>query len=403
MRSPFAEIPARGRWVLVGCLVCQMGLGCSYVFSPVLKGIVAELGWTRAGFSAGSGPLLLAMSLAFPLVGSLADRLGPRWVLSGSTLLLGCAFLLMSGMHSRWEFYLINALLGVALAGLGDIVVGAVAARWVAESRGLALGFVYIGSNVGGAIVPLAAAAIMAAESWRLALGSVGAGAVLLVLPFAALVVRDPPPGYRPAAAHASAGEARDLDLDEALRTRSFWLLALVLFTFYFYYVGVLNHLVPFLSDIGYPDAQAAARLSFAVAVGIAAKLAIGRLADRMSRKTATLLNFALLTGASWLLLAVETPGVLPVFLVAQGFATAAENVLLPLMVAECFGVRHLARIYGVLMLTLLAGAAGPIFAGASFDRLGSYRFAFGTFAVLNLVALGALALVRDERRMRWT
>lgn len=403
MKSPFAQIPPRGRWVLLGCLICQMGLGASYVRSPILKHIVGDLGWSRAGFSVGGGWLLVSMSLSFPVVGALADRYGPRIVLSGCTLLLGVAFGLMSAMQSQWQFYLINVLLGMALAGLGDIVVGAVAARWVEGGRGLALGLIYTGSNLGGALVGIAAGAVLGADRWRLAVAMVGVGAVVLILPFAAWVVRDPPPGYAPAVAvsgslAADDAGARDLDLSAALRTRSFWLLAFVLFAFYFYYVGVLNHLVAFLTDRGMSDRNASLGYSLAIFVGIGAKLGVGLLADRISRRTVTWLNFAVLTGASYLLLAIELPGALIVFLLAQGLATAAENVMLPLVVAECFGARHLARIYGALMATLLAAAAGDIFAGAVFDRTGSYRVAFMTFAALNTVALVALRMVRDER-----
>jgi len=414
VRRPFAEVPARGLWVLLGCLVCQMGLGCSYVFSPILKQVVADLGWSRAGFAAGSLPLLVAMSLAFPVVGSLADRFGPRPVLSGCTLLLGSAFLGMSAMQEPWHFVVVMAALGVALAGLGDIVVGAVAARWVSESRGLALGVIYIGSNLGGALIPVVLATVLAAESWRVGVAAVGGGAIAVILPFAAGVVRNPLPGDAPASPSGGAsgaggagepegagdGDDRDLDLEQALRTRSFWLLAFVLFAFYFYYVGVLNHLVAFLSDRGLSDRDASLGFALSIFVGIFAKLGIGGLADRISRKKATLANFVLLTAASFLLLAIDWPGVLLVFLVVQGFTTAAENVLLPLMVGECFGVRHLARIYGALMVALLAGAAGQIFAGAVFDAQGTYLPAFAVFAGLNVLALAALAAVRDERAL---
>jgi MFS family permease len=377
-----------------------MGLGCSYVFGPMLKSIVAELGWSRAGFSAGRGPLILAMSLSFPLVGAAADRFGPRRVLSASVISLGLAFGLMSRMDQRWEFYLINALLGLSLAGLGDIVVGSVAARWAAGARGLALSLVYLGSNLGGTLWSLAGEAIRQAGSWRVALASVGAAAVALILPFAAFVVREPPRELEAAAPTRAAAEtpAGDLDLAQALRTRSFWLLAFALFAFYFYYVGLIDHLVPYLSDIGYSDARAAASFSFAVFLGIGGKLAMGVVADRVPVKAAALANFGLLTAASFLLLAADRPGLLAVFLAAQGFATAAENVLLPLLVADCFGARHLARIYGALMLTLLAGALGQIFAGAVFDRVGSYAPALTTFAGLNVLALAGLARVRDER-----
>jgi cyanate permease len=134
------------------------------------------------------------------------------------------------------------------------------------------------------------------------------------------------------------------------------------------------------------------------VLLGGFAKLAMGLAADRVSTKAALIANFALLGIGSLLVLAAASPPLLLGFLVIHGFAVAAENVVLPLVVAECFGVRHLARIYGALMITLFPGGAlGPIFAGAVFDRLGSYQLAFGTFALLNLLALLALFGLRRE------
>ena len=178
---------SRARWVLLGCLVCQMGLGFSYVFTTFLKPIVAELGWTRTAFSAAGGPLLLSMALASPLIGSLTDRFGPRRVLALSTLLLAAALASFGAMQSLPHFYATSLLFGLALTGLGDIPVGALAARWFDRSRGLVLGIVYVGSNIGGSLVPIAATAVAARASWRAALLVLAAAAIALILPFAAL------------------------------------------------------------------------------------------------------------------------------------------------------------------------------------------------------------------------
>jgi sugar phosphate permease len=396
--------------VLLGCLVCQMGLGFSYVFTTFLKPIVAELGWTRTAFSAAGGPLLLSMALAAPLVGGLTDRFGPRRVLSLSTLLLGATLAAFGAMQSLPHFYAASLLLGVALTGLGDIPVGAVAARWFEKGRGLVLGIVYVGSNVGGSLVPIVATAIAARASWRVALVVLGAAAIALILPFALFAVRDPLPGEAQAGERQAPGveprepvlEPPSLDLAAAVRTRSFWILGAALFVFYFYYLGVINHLIAFLSDSGYSDPAAARRFGGAVAVGIVGKLAIGVLADRIPKKQALLANFSLVTLASVLLLFVSDPNILLVFLIVHGFAVAAENVLLPLIVVEAFGVAHMARIYGALMLALLPGGAlGPIFAARVYDTLGSYDAAFATFAALNAASLLALGFVRRETRER--
>jgi MFS family permease len=398
-----AAIPPEARRVLVGCFVAQMGLGCGYIFGPTLKFIVADFEWSRAAFSAGGAPLLLAMALASPLVGDLTARIGTRRVVTLAVVLLGTALWLFSRMESLLAFYFTCALFGVALTGLGDIPIGALASRWVERGRGLVLGFVYVGSNVGGALVPLAAVALANAASWRTALVVIGVVAVGTILPVALFTLREPERDVAEPTAAAPAPDAPppddpSLDLAQALRTRTFWVLAFTLFTFYFYYLAVNQHLVPFLSDMGYSDAEAAAGFSGAVALGIVAKLGIGVIADRVHPRTALLANFALLTAASWLLVSAAATAALPLFLVAHGFATAAENVLLPLIVAHCFGVRNLARIYGALMLALAPGGIlGPIFAGAVFDRTGEYTIAFVTFGVLNVVGLAGLLWVRRE------
>jgi MFS family permease len=384
--------------VLLGCFVAQMGLGCGYVFSATLKHVVADFEWSRAAYAAGGIPLLLAMGLSAPLVGALSERVGARAVVSGASLLLGGSLLLLSRMESLLEFYLASALLGLGMTGVGDVVVGALAARWVREGRGLVLGVVFVGSNVGGAAVPPLAEGIAAAASWRTAFMVVAVAAVALILPVALTLLREPSTGVGGEEAASSEGRDDSLDLSQALRTRSFWILAGALLAFYFYYLGVNQHLVAFVSDLGYSDARAAASLGLAVFLGVFAKLLMGLAADRVPAKLALISNFAMVCVGSVLVLAAASPPLLLGFLVIHGFAVAAENVVIPVMIAECFGVRHLARIYGALMITLFPGGAlGPIFAGAVFDRMGSYEVAFGTFAFVNLLALVALLGLRRE------
>jgi MFS family permease len=376
-----------------------MGLGMSYIFAQFLRPVVDDLGWSRAVFASFGGPMLLSMSLGSPLIGNLTDRIGPRWVLSLSTLLLGAALLAFGAMHSVWHFYLTGLVLGVALAGLGDIPVGAVASRWFSGGRGLALGTIYLGSNLGGSIVPVAAAALTAVWGWRAALQVIAPVAVAFILPFAAGVVRHPRPGeVAEREAEVFSEQRPALDQRAAVRTRSFWILAFTLFAFYFYYLGVLYNLPAFLTDLGLSDQQAAFGYATSIFVGIFGKLAMGVLADRVPPRAAALVNFSGVTLASLLLLRVDLPGALAAFLVIHGVAVAAENVTLPLLVAEVFGVRYMAQIYGWLMVTLfLGGASGPIFAGWAHDRFGSYDLAFGCFAALNAAALLGLTLLRRE------
>jgi len=394
--------------VLIGCLVCQMGLGLGgYIFAVFLKPVVADLGWSRTAFSWAGGPFLLAMALASPGVGALTERVGGRVVFTCGIIFVATALIALSYVESLWHFYLVGFLLGAATTGLGDIPAGAVVSKWFERNRGLALGVVYIGSNIGGSIVPIAATELAAMDSWRFALRVLAICGLVVILPFAAFVVREPPNrsdgSDKSDESDPSDGSLPSLTLGQAVRTRSFWILAAVLFTFYFYYVGINHHLVAFLSDSGFSDAEAARRFGYAVAVGIAGKIGMGLFADRIPIRAAIVVNFALMTIGSFLLLRVgTTPGLLPVFLTIHGFTVAAENVVLPLVIVECFGVQHMARIYGAIMFMLLPGGTfGPVFAGHVFDTLGSYWVAFTTYAVVNVFAVIALLFLQPLARSR--
>ena len=98
-------------------------------------------------------------------------------------------------------------------------------------------------------------------------------------------------------------------------------------------------------------------------------------------------------------LLALPSDDLIWLFVASYGFATAARDVVYPLIINRCFGERYMAEIYGALMLALPGGSIGAIFAAQAFDRLGNYDVAFGMFAVLNVGVVALLFLVRDERR----
>ncbi|HWP64489.1 MAG TPA: MFS transporter [Candidatus Limnocylindria bacterium] len=392
---------AQARRAVAGAMICQMGLGLGgYVFGAFLKPIVAELGWSRAAFSVSTLPFLLAMALASPVVGAATDRFGPRRIFAGGIVVVASALVGLSCMRTLGEFYAFGFVLGMGATALGDIPAGTVVTRFVGVHAGMALGFVYIGSNIGGALVPLVATAVTGLASWRVALRVLAAIGLLVVLPAALWLV----PGGTGTREETRIVDARGsgLTLAAARRTAPFAVLAAVLFLFYAYYLAVNTHLVAYLSDVGFGDASAARSFGYTVAIGIAGKLATGLVADRIGLRTAMLGTFGALALASWLLLAVgAVPWLRPVFLTLHGLTVAAENVLLPLIVVATFGARHMPAIYGALMLALLpGGVVGPLVAGHAFDTLGSYRPAFALFATTNVLIVAALAWLTARARI---
>ena len=400
------DIRGRTVLVLIGCLICQMGLACGYVFGPLAKDILDEMGWARGDYSFARVPQLAVMAFASPVVGTLVIRYGGRRVLMLSVAILGSAFLLIANLDGLFQYYALMMMMGLGLAGVGDITVGQIVSQWVTRRRGLALSIVYVGSNLGGVLLVPLAVAIAERTDWRSALLAMGVGAFVIMLPASIFLVRDFAV-VQPAGAEEEAEPipnligSTDLSLREALATRSFWILLYALFTFFFYFLALLEHLVLFLTDEGMQRGDAVAAYAVAIGLGIWSKLGLGLVADRIEARSSLLIVYSGLAASSLILLALPEGRLLWAFVVTFGFSYAARDVVYPLIITSCFGLGYMAQIYGVLMIMLVMGAVGPWFAATIHDRMGSYDLAFQIFAVLNGIAVVALFGLRDERVRR--
>lgn len=416
-RAQFSELKGRAFWVLLGCLLCQMGLGITYVSRPLAPFVIDDLGLTRTAFSSASIPQLVMQSLASPLVGWLAVRLGASRVLAFGAMLFTAVFVYFAQIQNLMGLYVSIAGVGLAAASMGDVAVGHALAGWTQRSRGFALGIAYAGSNLGGLLLTRLFMSVTGESDWRRGLMAIAGFSCFVLLPAALFLVRDArpeqgaetsaarsrvegasPPSKLPGPSPEDASEENALDLQAALRTRSFWILAAALFVFFFYFQGILDHLVLFLVDSGMTRADAAATFSQAVGLGVVSKVIGGLLADRVSEARGIQIDFGLLAISSAVLLAMPDPRLLSVFVWTYGFAYPARDVVYPLVLGRCFGTRYLGEIYGAMMIALLAGSMGSIFAASVFDRLGHYQMAFMTFAGLNTLAFFALFFIRDER-----
>ena len=393
----------------------MMYLGLFFTFGVLFPEFEKEFGWSRAQISGASSTMFIVMGVLGIAMGRVNDQIGPRILLTASTVVFALGFILMSRMTALWHLYLFYGL----LCGLGiaahDVVVLSTVARWFTRGRGLMSGLVKTGAGIGQLIVPLFAAFFILRHGWRDATMVVGLVALIVMVIAAQVVRRDPKSlGLRPwgddqkEAANDVTQEA-GLDLKQAVRTRQFWLISMAKLADWYCLFTIIIHVVPHGIDQGLEPATAAIVLSVIGGCSILGRLVLGAGFDYLGTKRSLLIAFALLFLSVVFLQLLSDPRWLFAFAFVYGIGHGGFFAIASPSVAEYFGTRSHGVIFGIVMFTgSIGGTLGPWLSGWLYDSTGTYDIAFllvSGFSVFGfLMACGLkpiVALRADHRSIR--
>lgn len=384
-------------------------VGVMYYSFPVFyKPLIDEFHWSRAQATAGFAVSIVFIGPLFGIsAGFLIDRFGPKRILLFGLLSAGAAFLGYGFMSALWMFYLLYFLQTAGYVTAGPIPNQVLISRWFDRWRGRAMGLAYIGAGVGGAIAPVLAQFLVSRVGWRGAMHVISAGILLVLVPVSLRVIKNKPSdlGLRPDGAEngagpgAAPGEGRLLGLREVLGARNFWLIALGSFLSVGAIGGVVQHFVLFLRDRSFAPGKAAGVMSFLLVSSILGRLVMGWLADRIPKKYVMFIAFCAVAAAVPVLFAPGLDKLVYVFALVFGFGMGADYMLIPLVTADCFGVRSLGKIMGLVITTdSLGQALAPVLVGRLYDLRRNYDLAFILVAAAAAVGAAAVLFIRPER-----
>jgi MFS family permease len=374
-------------------LVWGGGVNTGPVFLPPL---LKYFGWTRARVSTLGSAGALMGGVCGPLVGWLVDRIEARRVMLLGALTTGIGFLAASRSDTYYALLAANLIVAIGVTAATLIPASLVIASWFGERRGLAMGLTFAGTSLGGAAMIVIANKAIAFGGWRAGYLAMALPMVLIVAPLVLFVVRGRP------SSGSVLGESilqqpapvvlPGVELSEALRTRSFWLIGIAEFFYACAIGGILVHVVVYLIAAGYTASLAASSLSMIYLMSTFGKLSMGPSADRLSPRIVLSVVFGGASVGTLLLLWAKSGPMLAGFIVLVGIASGTPLVLLPLVFIQSLGLKRLGSVQGVAGVFFTIGAAvGPVAAGRIFDVSGSYAIAFGVFAAMWLGA--ALAI----------
>ena len=400
-------------WVVLAALtLCMLAAsGLRSVFGVYIKPMEAEFGWSRGALSGAAAVSLLLLGAVGPLVGRLADRVGPRAVIGTALLVLGLGSIGSAFVQQLWHIYLTAGVLMALGAGGAAMTTGsAVVARWFERRRGLAMGLAAGGMSAGQLIVIPLATALTVWFGWRTSFFWLGLGLLVLVLPVGLALVRNNPEdrGLRPygatgpaqtaaeAAARVAAGR---VSVVEAAQTLPFWLLMATFFVCGYTSSGmVLTHFMPHALEHNFTAFQASAALGVMGGMNVLGTIGSGWICDRFGRR-GPLATYYFVRGLSLLfLLTVWSVPSLHLWAAIFGLNYISTVPPTTTLTANIYGRYSVGELSGWIFFSHQVGAAlGAALAGWIFEWTGAYTAAFVSAACMAFLAAGLTLLIREE------
>ncbi|MBI4305619.1 MAG: MFS transporter [Chloroflexi bacterium] len=382
----------RGYWVaVVAFLSTGLTVGMTgYAFGAFIEPLEREFGWTRSQVNVAVS-LMAISGLASPLMGRALDRVGSRPVMVGSLALVATGFLLRSLISELWQLYVLSAVVAVGSSGATVLTAGRLVSLWFPKTRGRMMGIVTAGNNFGGLTMVPFASAVIAVAGWRW--GFAGFGLLMALMAVVAFVViRDRPRESGGAARAAGAPPGLGgFSVRAALKRPTFYLLTAGISSGTFTYAVVLSQLIPHLENEGFSSGAAAAALSVMAGFGLASKLIFGRASEGLTARYSFIVSLCI--QAVGLLLFIVAGGSPFAWLavVVFGLGFGGMGALIPLTVAEAFGMRAFGSIMGLVnMIGIVPQLVGPPVAGLLFGVTGSYALPFAI--IIGFFMAGALS-----------
>jgi OFA family oxalate/formate antiporter-like MFS transporter len=372
------------RWIIAAAgVIIQIALGAVYAWSVFRIPLTKAFGWTISQVTMTFTLAIFTLGFAAFAGGLWMRRSGPRNVAIAAGVLYGGGVLLasFSGGHLYWLYFSYGILGGMGI-GLGYIVPVATLVKWFPDKRGMITGIAVAGFGAGALITAPIASRLILSVGVLKTFAILGV-AYLIAVTLSALLLKDPPPNYRPqgwtpSAAQQRQRSTRTYTLGEAMRTWQWYGLWALLFLNTSAGISVISQAAPMAQEITGVTAAVAAGLVGIISIANGA----GRFlwawsSDLIGRRWVFLTMFLIQAVLFSVLPRIQS---FPTFTVlclivllcyGGGFGT------MPAFAADYFGPENVGSVYG-LMLTAwsFAGVFGPMLIARVRQSTGHYSLA---------------------------
>ena len=324
-----------------------------------------------------------------PIAGAFADKYGPRPVLLYGLLILVVGTAVTPFVNSQMGLILTMGILTAMGAGACSfsVLLGAAAQRMPATSRGAASGIINAGGSFGQFVFAPIIGKLIQWVGWMGTMWSMAAVA-LLAIPLLNRLTSDT---HAPTAVPTTPEGGLKKAVSDAMRNPSYLLLHLGFFTCGFHIAFLVTHLPTEVGLCGLSPTVASWSLALIGLANIVGSLIAGSCVNLYRSKYV----LAVMYGSRAVLIALyllapKTEWTFYAFAVGLGLTWLATVPPTAALVGKLFGIRYLATLFGLTLLShQIGGFLGAYLGGLVFDAQGDYHWMW--WADIALSAMAAL------------
>ena len=384
--------------IVAGCLIALLGFGARSAYGLLLEPMTSTRGWDRETFAFALAIQNLVWGFGVPFASALADRYGPSRVLAAGAIVYGIGTAGMATATTGVGLTLFGGVLtglGIALTSF-SIALAAMAKVVEPGRQSLVLGIGTSAGSFGQVIFSPLSQLVIAEYGWDSALFFLAAS-VLFIVPLAFVL-----PGNAETDGHATIEQGLGDAIVEAVRHRGYVLLTLGFFVCGFHVAFITVHVPAYVRDLGLAAEVGAYAIAIIGLFNIVGSFLSGLAGQRWPKKHGLVVIYSLRALAiAGLLLADKTPSTIYLFAATMGILWLSTVPLTSGIVAQVFGLRFMATLFGIVFLSHQLGSfLGVWLGGYLYDRTGTYDIVWWTGVALS-VAAALIHVPINERPLR--